>query len=276
MPSKSKPQPPVFDTHFHVFVAGQAVPGARYVPRYDASLASWQAAATPCGVTHGVLVQTSFLGTDNHLLMAQLATQPDHLRGVAVVAPDATLATLQPLHDAGVRGIRLNLAGASHDMSDWAAATALWDGLLRLGWHVELHTDRGALPAVLAQVPQALPVVLDHAAKPAQVALQDETLQAVLRRVRQAEGQNPIAPVHIKLSGAYRLGGVSPHALAQLWLAELGQQALLWGSDWPCTNHEALADYPALFAALADWLGGDDAVVAAVRSGNPARLYWGL
>ena len=264
---KSKPETPQIDTHFHVFAVGKAVSEARYVPQYDASLAAWQAAAAPSGVTHGVLVQTSFMGTDNRLLLAHLAARPDHLRGVAVVSPDATPATLQPMHKLGVRGIRLNLAGASHDMAVWAATTGLWDAMLALGWHVELHTDSGALPAVLARLPQALPLVLDHFAKPKQAALHDETVQAVLHRTGR---------VHIKLSGAYRLGGVKPQALASLWLGELGPQALLWGSDWPCTNHEADADYPALYAALDGWLGGEMAAVAAARSTNPWRVYWGI
>jgi predicted TIM-barrel fold metal-dependent hydrolase len=59
-----------------------------------------------------------------------------------------------------------------------------------------------------------------------------------------------------------------------LWLGELGLDRLLWGSDWPCTNHEAHADYPALHHALDDWLL-DRAAVEAARVDNPNRLYWG-
>lgn len=266
---KSKPASPVLpgvDTHFHVFEAGRAVPGARYVPGYDAPLSAWQALAAPCGVTHGVLVQTSFMGTDNRHLLAQLAAQPARLRGIAVVSPQATLADLAPLHAAGVRGIRLNLAGASHDMTAWGRATALWDAVAHLGWHAELHTDRGVLPAVLQALPQALPLVLDHFARPAQAALHDPTVRALQPRAGR---------VHIKLSGAYRLEGVPPQTLAGVWLDELGPQALLWGSDWPCTNHEAQADYARLFAFLSDWLAGEPGLLAAVRSHNPLRLYWG-
>ena len=77
------------DSHFHVFTAQQAVLGARYSPSYAASLATWQAASQAVGVTHGVLVQTSFKGTDNAYLLAHLKQHPDTLRGVAVVAPSA-------------------------------------------------------------------------------------------------------------------------------------------------------------------------------------------
>jgi predicted TIM-barrel fold metal-dependent hydrolase len=131
------------DTHFHVFAAHQAQPGARYTPAYAAPLSAWQAAAVPQGVMRGVLVQTSFMGTDNRLLLDTLAQHPDTLRGIAVVAPTADGQMLAPLHAAGVRGIRLNLSGLSHDILAWSAATALWDALLALGWHLELHTDIG-------------------------------------------------------------------------------------------------------------------------------------
>lgn len=283
--ASSKPasaaQSPVLcvDTHFHVFEAGQSLAGARYTPAYAAPLSAWQAVAAPVGVTHGVLVQTSFMDTDNRLLLAQLARHPDTLRGVAVVSPSATLATLAPLQAQGVRGIRLNLAGRSHEMRTWAAASALWDALLQLGWHVELHTDAGALPGVMAAVPLALPVVVDHFGKPLRVSPQDATVAAVRQRSRRggaASSRHEMPHLHIKLSAAYRLGaGVKPQDLARLWLGELGPQALLWGSDWPCTNHELAADYPALHAALADWLGPASADVQAVRSVNPMRLYWG-
>lgn len=272
---------PSVDSHFHVFEAGQSLAGARYTPPYAAPLRAWQSVAARVGVTHGVLVQTSFMGTDNSLLLAQLAQHPDTLRGVAVVPPTATLATLAPLQAQGVRGIRLNLAGQSHDMRTWALATPLWDAILQLGWHVELHTDAGALPDVMAALPLALPLVIDHFGKPAQASLQDATVAALRQRSRHGATASA-APqllkmpnLHVKLSAAYRLAlGVKPQALAQLWLDELGPQALLWGSDWPCTNHEAKADYPALHAALEDWLGHAPGVVEAVRSGNAKRLYW--
>jgi predicted TIM-barrel fold metal-dependent hydrolase len=79
-------------------------------------------------------------------------------------------------------------------------------------------------------------------------------------------------PTYVKLSGAYRLGGVDAASLARVWLHELGPSALLWGSDWPCTNHEQLASYPDLFASLETWVGHEH--MDHVLSHNPQRLYW--
>jgi predicted TIM-barrel fold metal-dependent hydrolase len=254
------------DTHFHVFKAGIAQAGARYAPAYDAPFSSWQAKAQPLGVGRGVLVQTSFLGNDNTQLVAELDRWPGVLRGVAVVGPEATLQTLQPLHRVGVRGIRLNLAGISHDLDVWSRAAPLWDALALLGWHLELHTDIGRLPEVLAQLPGEMPLVIDHMAKPEAVSGGDATVLALSGRARRGH-------VHLKLSGAYRLGELNPGELSRLWLGELGADCLLWGSDWPCTNHESQANYPALLGSLHEWLG-DEAAVEAVLSTNPRRLYW--
>lgn len=252
------------DCHFHVFKAGVSVPGARYTPAYDAPLSSWQFLSNPCGVTRGVLVQPSFLGTDNRLLVETLLANPEHLRGVAVVAPSADLHTLLPLHAAGVRAIRINLAGISHDMSAWQNRPALWSALEHLGWHIEIHTDAGALPGVLPHLPSALPVVLDHMAKPASLAADDPTFDLVAQRAR-------LSPVHIKISGAYRQAVSNPAALCQRWLDTLGPDALVWGSDWPFTNHEASTHYAQIWQQLGSRLPAQAMHRATCE--NPARLY---
>ena len=254
------------DTHFHVFSAGDGLPQARYKPAYDAPLSAWEDLSQPLGVGLGVLVQTSFMGTDNRRLLDELASQPHSLRGVAVVAPDADPADLQRLHAAGVRGIRLNLAGVSHEIPEWRQADRLWSSLAELGWHLELHTDVGALPGVLQQLPGDLSLVVDHMAKPDAPTQSDPTVQAVVQRCRKAS-------IHIKLSGAYRLGGRAPEQTARMWLQVLGVERLLWGSDWPHTNHEAVTSYGSCFNQLQDWVG--EGAAQKVLTDNPLAVYWG-
>ena len=254
------------DTHFHVFQAGEAVDQARYVPQYTAALQDWQALAQSVGVTRGVCVQPSFLGADNSLMVSALEARPHALRGVAVVATDIHPDELQALHVSGVRGIRLNLAGIDHSIPEWTRAERLWLNIFELGWHLEVHTDQGALPKVLTQLPADIPLVIDHMAKPSEANARDASVQSLTQRAQKFS-------THIKLSGAYRLGKVNADELAHIWLHELGPQALLWGSDWPCTNYEQLADYPRLFSALESWVGAEH--VEMVLSHNPQHLYWG-
>lgn len=253
------------DTHFHVFNAGVAVEGARYVPGYSASLSEWMRQAQGVGVGRGVWVQPSFLGVDNSLMVQALQTHPDTLRGIAVVRPDVSAPELQALHSAGVRGVRLNLAGVSHEIPEWTRAHALWAQIHALAWHVEVHTDPGGLPRVLAQLPSDMPLVVDHMAKPMRASAHDPSLLALARRAAHSA-------VHVKLSGAYRLGAVDAAALAQVLFHELGPSALLWGSDWPCTNHEPFANFEKLMDQAHGWI--DARHLEQVMVLNPARLYW--
>ncbi|QEZ44465.1 amidohydrolase family protein [Cupriavidus oxalaticus] len=271
----NQPATPVVDCHFHIFDAGPAAPAARYRPPYAASLHEWQRLAGGLGDPFGVVVQTSFLGTDNTALLAALRTMPARLRGVAVVDPDVSDAALRELDDAGVRGIRLNLY---RDAGWRRIGTAPWRALFAriavLGWHVELHTDNGDGSTVLAALDAALgegdmPVVLDHFGRPGAAGVADPvfSVAAAVRERRQ---------VWVKCSAPYRL--VAPGAwreLAQRWLEVVGADRLLWGSDWPWTNHEA-AERAGECSELSGWPGtapADASLNEALRWRNAAALY---
>src|SRR5438477_4220706 len=100
------------DAHAHVFSADSpAVAGARYRPGYSADLTAWRAHWPGAGITHGVVVQPSFFGSDNRELLNTLASDRTHLRGVAALPPMIDDATLERFHGGGVRALRLNLRG---------------------------------------------------------------------------------------------------------------------------------------------------------------------
>ena len=253
------------DCHAHVFSASApAVRGARYRPSYAASLSSWQDHWRRSGVTHGVLVQPSFFGTDNGEMLQAIAQDHAHLRGIAVVDPEVSEDELARLGDAGVVGIRLNLRGGLDDR----VALDPWQRLLRRvadrGWHLEVFTDAGRVPAVasaLLTVP--VRVVFDHFGHPDPHDV-DATFDALRILARSHE-------VWAKLSGAYRLGGLDPRVLAKRWLELAGPGRLVWGSDWPWTGHEAGRDYRRKVARVHEWVGNETA--RAVLWDNPARLY---
>jgi predicted TIM-barrel fold metal-dependent hydrolase len=262
---------PACDCHFHVFNAHDATPDARYVPTYSATLGDWESHANSAGVSHGVAVQPSFLGADNRQLLRALAQRPQTLRGVAVVEHNATVEELRALHDAGVRGVRLNLMGAKDDAGTLRALPASWwSALIAADMHLELHADIGRIAALLPLLPGELTVVLDHFAKPHRISAHDDTVRAVARR------KHCSGATYVTLSAAYRqAASVQPLCteLASLWLKELGAEQLLWGSDWPCTNFEPEGDYAALVAALSKWLADSSASVSALAA-TAQRLYW--
>lgn len=257
---------PAIDSHAHVFSASApAVRGARYRPAYAATLAAWRSAWASAGITHGVVVQPSFFGTDNGEMRAAVASDPGHLRGVAVVEPDIDAKALAALHADGVRAIRLNLK-AENDYSAYASRD--WGGLFERiharGWHVEIHVDTGRLPEIagaFADVPVAL--VFDHFGSPGD-RTRDATFAALARLARSRE-------VWGKLSGPYRLEGAQPRELAARWLDTVGPDRVVWGSDWPWTSHERDQDYARLRGALDEWV--DARVARAALWDNAARLY---
>src|ERR687898_874512 len=100
------------DTHAHVFRRGRKLADTRrYAPDYDVEVDDYLRQLDAHAITRGVLVQPSFLGTDNSFMLEALRQHPARLRGIAMVQPDTAVLELQELAASGVVGIRLNLVG---------------------------------------------------------------------------------------------------------------------------------------------------------------------
>jgi predicted TIM-barrel fold metal-dependent hydrolase len=256
----SPPLTGVVDAHFHAFaLTTSAAPGSRYVPAYAAPIEDWEAAVAPNGVSHGVLVQPSFLGTDNTQLLRMLADRPAQLRGVVVVSSDFAVQELRRMDALGVCGIRLNLVGTDHHIGE--ALHPLFDQLEALSWHLQIHTDHGRLAEVLRQLPESLTVVVDHFGKPASPTEVSGLVAARHDRL------------FVKLSAPYRLApGCEAKDLAARWLDRVGPMRLVWGSDWPCTAHEQAQASSASPRWLADWLASDT-MTEVVLTDNALSLY---
>ncbi|CAJ0721979.1 MULTISPECIES: amidohydrolase family protein [Ralstonia] len=237
------------DMHAHVFERGlQLADARRYAPTYDAPLPAYLAQLDAHGVSHGVLVQPSFLGVDNSYLLAALKQAPQRLRGVAVIDPAAPETLLTQMNAEGIVGIRLNLIGAADPQLKspvWQAALAR---LHALGWHVELHVEARRLPALLQPLLEAqVSVVVDHFGRPdPALGVDDPGFAALLAAGRSRR-------VWVKISGAYRNGAngrgeaIALAAMPRLKDA-LGLDRLVWGSDWPHTQFESQIDYDKMWA----------------------------
>lgn len=253
------------DTHAHVFLQSLgAVDGSRYAPSGDAPLTTYLDLLQENRISGAILVQPSFLGTDNAFMLAAIERAPDRLRAVAVVEPDADAGFLEELAVRGVVGVRLNLIGAP--TLDLAAAPqrALLDRLRRTGLFLELHAEGGQwaelLPAARAS---GVVVVIDHFGRPAAEPPHPcSGLSDVL-----AAYEDP--HVFVKFSAPYRFAADAA-AVARAFLAR-GAGRIIWGSDWPFTQHPEVMDY----AAARDWLEGwvtDARTRAAVLDANARAL----
>jgi len=238
------------DAHAHVFDRSLAmVAERRYSPDYDATLAQWLGHLDRCGLSHGVLVQPSFLGTDNSHLLHALQAAPQRLRGVAVVEPTISATQLQRMARLGVVGIRLNLMGQALPDLTSPAWRPLLEQVAELGWHVELHRPIEDIPCLVNKLAvYGCKVVIDHFGRPrASFGAQHATFQDML-------GLGASGNVWVKVSGVYRLGGTHSENLSfaraavPMLIEHFSCERLVWGSDWPHTQHEAEVDYAGQFA----------------------------
>lgn len=258
------------DSHAHVFRHDLPLCEVRrHSPDFDAPLADYLGLLEANGVSHAVLVQPSFLGTDNAFLLAALGADPGRLRGVAVVEPSVTGAELHRLASLGVCGIRLNLVGSAAvpDLRN-AAWTDLLGCVKTLNWHVEVHLELAALPPVgQAVIDSGCRLVVDHFGRPGAA---DERGWAWLLDAA-GTGQ-----AWVKLSAAYRNWPPSEPdratAAAARLLEKFGPERLVWGSDWPHTQHRDLASFPSTLAALQAWVP-DAAARRTILVDTPRRLF---
>ncbi|NML14028.1 amidohydrolase family protein [Azohydromonas caseinilytica] len=259
-----------WDCHVHVFDIAAPVQPGHYVPAHR-PLHEIEARAAGHGIRHLVLVQPSVYGSDNSVMLRALQASAGRHRGVAVVEPDVSDATLDELHAAGVRGIRFNLVSpVGHQGDAGDALRSLAPRLRRRGWHVQWYARAGHLAGLATlQREMDLPFVLDHlAGLHAALPAEDPAWAAAAAL---AEGG-----AWIKLSGWYRLQSVEPYPA--LWPAIERAAALfgdrcVWGSDWPHTSFapDALPTYDSTLAPLRRVLG--DAATAHLLRAHAPALY---
>ncbi|AET94227.1 putative hydrolase (plasmid) [Burkholderia sp. YI23] len=261
------------DSHAHVFVRGLPLAShRRHAPDYDAALDAYAGHLRAKGLSHAVLVQPSFLGTDNAFFLDVLQRYPRRFRGVAVIDPSISDDELQRLAACGVVGMRLNLIGLALPDLRTAQWRDLFARINALGWHVEIHRDAVDLPMLVTPlVEQDCTVVIDHFGRPdPEFGANDPGFRYLLTTAKSGR-------VWVKLSAAYRCvvgeSGVSlGTALTESLLDAFGAARLVWGSDWPHTQHRSVIDYDASRDALARWIP-DASLRTIVMRDSPRALF---
>jgi predicted TIM-barrel fold metal-dependent hydrolase len=274
--TNTKPRFPVpqnsCDTHFHVFE-----PGFPHVPEPlytfpDGTLEKYLHMTEWLGIERMVLVQPTYYGTDNSLLLEVLRKVGPRCRGVVRIEDDTTESELDRYHEAGVRAIRLDLfARSSWPTEDIIAYIRTMAARARpRGWHVQFYTPgtivRDLLP-FFSDFEDTF--VIDHMGY---MKESDGLTQADFERlVKILDGGH----CHIKLSGPYRLvkdkplSAVEPTGRA---LVAARPDRLIWGSDWPHLPN-GQRDTGEILNLLADWAPTQEARQAILVNG-PTRLFF--
>jgi len=259
------------DCHAHVFTQGLSfVSDRRYTPGRDASEAQYLDNLSRSGISRGVLVQPSFLGTDNSFMVESLRRHPENLRGIAVVDPGVSADTLDQLAADGVVGIRLNLI--DRPLPDWndPAWRALLAAVASRDWQIEIHCHAINLKRIVPAIIDAgVKVVVDHFGRPdPELGVDDAGFRYLLSLAGSGR-------VWVKLSGAYRNGPDGDQvamAATPLLRESFGLQRLVWGSDWPHTLFEETMTYDDTVRQLHRWLP-DEHERRIVLSETPAKLF---
>ncbi len=238
-----------FDCHAHVYERVGAIRGARYVPPAPAPLSNWLHHQDQHGLKGGVIVQVSFLGTDNSELCAALGKLGrTRFAGVAVVLMDVSEGELEHLSKAGVRGLRWNLVrGAELPDLKTKQVQQFFGKLRQAGLHLEIHLEGPRLAPVLEVLTdQGMDIVIDHFGLPSDPNPKHDPL---VRAVAQLDDTSAL---YFKFSAHYRTPfDVRPHA--QALLAELSEDRVIWGSDWPHTQHEQNTDFASVCIRRNEW-----------------------
>lgn len=278
-PARFRPPPGACDAHVHVFgnpALHPYAPDRSFTPAPGQTLAALGRLHETLGFGRSVIVQSGVQSPT--VMLDALRAQPDRLRGVAVLKGDVTDHALQELHEAGVRGVRVNLFQRGGQQvyrggAGFADVEAIAPRVKRFGWHIQAWLDAEDLPHWAPRLlGLGLDIVVDHMGRITTDRGTDSPgfafLCALLRQGR----------TWCKLSGADRISVAgSPFADAVPYaraLLDANAGQVVWGTDWPHVNY---FDTPVpLDTTLVDLLP-DYAPEAGQRQrlllDNPNRLY---
>ncbi len=272
------------DCHVHIFGPDDRFPFApdrKYTPP-NASIADLNALHKALHIDRVVVVHPSPYGADNACTVDAVRQMGARARGVAVIDDRTSEAELDAMHEAGIRGVRVNLESAGE--SDPATAARHLQSasarVARLGWHVQTYTNLDVLrPLTDAILQMPTPLVVDHFG---------------LAQAARSTGQPGFAEllsllrsgkIYVKISAAYRISTVPDHPEAApiaRAIIEANPDNVVWGTDWPHpggSRRDPMAIEPyrpidngAALNRLASWTR-DSTTLRKILVDNPARLY---
>lgn len=224
------------DSHVHIFGPTDSFPYAAdrvYTPA-SASISELRALHAQLGIQRVVVVQASPYETDNRCLLDALRRIGPNARGVVALDSSVTDSELEEMHDAGVRGARLNLQVRGIQNTATAIDELQWlaEKVKPRDWHIQVFS---ALP-MFASLYDVItkndfpPIVVDHfCLANAQLGIAQPGFDELIALVRSGK-------VWVKLSSPQRISddpdGPDVASIAHA-LIDANPARMLWGTDWP-------------------------------------------
>jgi predicted TIM-barrel fold metal-dependent hydrolase len=231
-----------------------------------------------------VIVTPSVYGTDNSATLWGMKARGADARGVAVIDEKTPESALDAMHQAGVRGIRLNLAtgGANDPSVGRKRFEAAVERVAKRKWHVQMYTNLAVIASIKDLVAASpVPAVFDHfGGAQGGLGTGQPGFADLVELVRSGRA-------YVKISGAYRASKLSPDypdaaPLARALIAANADR-VVWGTDWPHPNSSSgnpatqvtplfQIDDGRLLNQLPVW-APDASIRKKILVDNPARLY---
>jgi predicted TIM-barrel fold metal-dependent hydrolase len=276
------------DCHTHIHGDPEKFPffaGRVYTPEL-ASPEEMSALHKALQIERVVIVTPSIYGTDNSATLFGMMARGATARGVAVIDDKTSEADLDAMGQAGIRGIRLNLAtgGVNDPAVGRPRFQAAIERVKARGWHVQLFTNLAMISAIKDLVAASpVPVVFDHfGGAQAGLGVEQPGFADLAELVKTGKA-------YVKISGAYRASKLGPDyadaaPLARALIAA-NSDRIVWGTDWPHPDSvtppgRKTTDVTPLFQIddgrllnqLAVW-APDAAIRKKILVDNPAQLY---
>ena len=233
-----------------------------------------------------VIVTPSVYGTDNSATLFGIKFRGNTARGVAVIDDKTPENDLDAMGQAGIRGIRINLATSGVNDPN-VGRTRLQGAIARVkarGWHIQIYTNLHLVSSIKDLVGSSpVPVVFDHfGGADSALGLEQPGWADLVALVKSGKA-------YVKISGAYRLSKQAPDypdavPFARSLIAANADR-IIWGTDWPHPNSvtppdKKPTDVTPLFQIddgrllnqLAVW-EPDAGVRKKILVDNPAKLY---
>jgi predicted TIM-barrel fold metal-dependent hydrolase len=280
--------PGACDCHTHIHADPAKFPffaGRVYTPEL-ASPEEMSALHKALHIERVVIVTPSVYGTDNSATLFGMKSRGATARGVAVIDDKTPESDLDAMQQAGIRGIRLNLAtGGVNDPSVGRPRfQAAVERVKNRNWHVQLFTSLSMISAIKDLVATSpVPIVFDHfGGAQAELGVDQPGFSDLLALVKSGKA-------YVKISGAYRASKLAPDypdaaPLARALIAA-NPERIVWGTDWPHPNSVTppgnrptnltplfQIDDGRLLNQLPVW-APDAAIRKTILVDNPARLY---
>ncbi len=181
-----------------------------------------------------VIVTPSVYGTDNSATLFGMKARGATARGVAVIDDKTPEGDLDAMNQAGIRGIRLNLAtgGVNDPNVGRPRFQAAVERVKGRGWHIQLFTNLAMISAIKDLVAASpVPVVFDHfGGAQAALGIEQPGFADLMQLLNSGKA-------YVKISGGYRASKLGPDyadaaPLAQALIAA-NPDRIVWGTDWP-------------------------------------------